>query len=43
MPIAAFGLKLEGIHTIVPSQENLLDRYIPSYVLVVFSVVGTYL
>ena len=31
MPIAAFGLKLEGIHTIVPSQENLPDRYLGMY------------
>ena len=35
MPIAAFGLKLEGIHTIVHSQENLLDRYLGMHYLYV--------
>ena len=30
MPIAAFGLKLEGIHTIVLSQENQVFRYLGS-------------
>ena len=35
MPIAAFGLKLEGIYTIVHSQENLLDRYLGMHYLYV--------